>query len=461
MTVFVNRILNMKKIKAIGFDMDYTLVRYHTKAFEELTHKEVLKRLVEVKNYPKEIVDFKFDFDLIIEGLVIDRQRGNILQLNRYGKVKICHHGIKPMPFREQKEIYGNTIIELGEQHVQALDTSFAVSNGVLYSQLVDFKDKGGDLPDYEVMSYDIKEVLDICHSDGTLKDQVKDDMDKYIITEPNMVQQLEKYKSYGKKLFIATNSDYNYCKALLDHTINPYLKEHKHWSELFEITVTLTCKPRFFLDNNAFLKVNPETELMSNWDKKLEPGIYQGGCASKLQKDLELEEDEILYLGDHIYGDVVSLKKSINWRTALILEPLTNEIEALKKSKPVQEKIDSLMIEKEVCEKSLNELDALKYQDKKNVSKEDFNALFTKIESINSQISLELDKYNKNFNSYWGQSMRAGQEESRFADQVEKYACIYMSRVSDLLSYSPRTYFRPQKRILQHERLASGENKS
>jgi len=456
MTVFVNRILNLKKIKAIGFDMDYTLVRYHTKAFEELTHGEVLKKLVEIKNYPKEVLDFPFDFDLIIEGLVIDRQRGNILQLNRYGKVKLCHHGSKPMPFREQKEIYGNRIIELGEQHVQALDTSFAVSNGVLFAQLVDLKDKGSDLPDYEVMSYDIKEMLDICHSDGTLKDQVKEDLAKYIIHEPEMVHQLEKYKSYGKKLFIATNSDFNYCKALLDYTITPHLKEHKHWSELFEITVTLTCKPRFFLDNNAFLKVDPETGLMSNWDSKLEPGIYQGGSALKLQKDLGLEEDDILYMGDHIYGDVVSLKKSINWRTALVLEALSTEIDALKKSAPIQDKIDKLMEDKEICEVELNELDAKKYQDNQTVSKEDFDQLFTKIENINSQISERLDEYNQFFNQNWGQAMRAGQEESRFADQVEKYACIYMSKVSDLLSYSPRTYFRPQKRILQHERLTS-----
>ena len=30
MGVYINRILNMKKIKAIGFDMDHTIVRYNT-----------------------------------------------------------------------------------------------------------------------------------------------------------------------------------------------------------------------------------------------------------------------------------------------------------------------------------------------------------------------------------------------------------------------------------------------
>jgi hypothetical protein len=79
-------------------------------------------------------------------------------------------------------------------------------------------------------------------------------------------------------------------------------------------------------------------------------------------------------------------------------------------------------------------------------------NRVFSDIESTNSEISSLLDKYKTFFNPHWGELMRSGSEESRFADQVEKYACIYMSKVSDLLNYSPKTYFRPHKRILPHE---------
>jgi hypothetical protein len=37
-------------------------------------------------------------------------------------------------------------------------------------------------------------------------------------------------------------------------------------------------------------------------------------------------------------------------------------------------------------------------------------------------------------------------------ADQVEKYACLYVAKISDLMDYSPRTYFRPNRRVLPHE---------
>ncbi len=79
MGIYVNRTLNMKQIAAIGFDMDYTLVRYDSVAFEEMTYKEIIKKLIDVKKYPALVKDLKFNFDLAIRGLVIDKPHGNIL----------------------------------------------------------------------------------------------------------------------------------------------------------------------------------------------------------------------------------------------------------------------------------------------------------------------------------------------------------------------------------------------
>ena len=50
--VFVNRTLNLRKIKYIGLDMDHTLVRYNSQAFEMLAHQSMVKKLVEQKKYP-------------------------------------------------------------------------------------------------------------------------------------------------------------------------------------------------------------------------------------------------------------------------------------------------------------------------------------------------------------------------------------------------------------------------
>jgi FMN phosphatase YigB (HAD superfamily) len=78
----------MKKIKAIGFDMDYTIVRYNTEAFERFTHQATLKKMVTEKNYPEEILALEFEFNRVIQGLVIDKKKGNLLKVSRFGKVK-------------------------------------------------------------------------------------------------------------------------------------------------------------------------------------------------------------------------------------------------------------------------------------------------------------------------------------------------------------------------------------
>lgn len=73
-------------------------------------------------------------------------------------------------------------------------------------------------------------------------------------------------------------------------------------------------------------------------------------------------------------------------------------------------------------------------------------------ITEIDTQISQLIKKQQSLYNPNWGQLMRAGNEESYFAYQMERYACVYMSKISDLFDLSPRTYFRAPRRPLSHE---------
>ena len=51
------------------------------------------------------------------------------------------------------------------------------------------------------------------------------------------------------------------------------------------------------------------------------------------------------------------------------------------------------------------------------------------------------------------GLTFKEGNENSRFAEQVEDYACIYTSRVSNFVNYSPMQYFRSLRAAMPHER--------
>ena len=60
--VFVNRILNLKKIKYIGLDMDHTLIRYKIKNFETLVYTMIVENLIKEKKYPVGLRKLQFNF---------------------------------------------------------------------------------------------------------------------------------------------------------------------------------------------------------------------------------------------------------------------------------------------------------------------------------------------------------------------------------------------------------------
>ncbi len=455
MGIYVNRTLNMKQISAIGFDMDYTLVRYDLEAFEVMTYKEIKKKLIEIKGYPKIVGDFKFLLNLAIRGLVIDKPNGNVLKLSTYSKVKHVYHGLNDMDFKTQQKIYQGLTIDLNDSDRFAIvDTSFSIAYCVLYMQIVDLKDKHPELklPDYKTIEEDLLEALDTSHRDGTLKGEVKKNVKKYIVQDPDSVEALEKFKRHGKHLWVITNSDYEYSKLLLDYAINPFLKENKSWQELFNIVVTAANKPKFFTDKLPLLKVDPKSGLMRNHHGQIEDGIYQGGCAQTIQKSSGLSGEQILYLGDHIYGDVLQIKKTCNWRTALVIDELIHETEANKKSAPISAEINVLMKQKIKMEQELDELFDREQEKGKKPDKSKLQDHFHKIEKVDKKIGKLIRAHTQHFNAHWGETMRAGVEPSRLAGQIEKYACIYMAKVSDFIDYSPRTYFRPKKKMLPHE---------
>ncbi|HEX4924907.1 MAG TPA: HAD-IG family 5'-nucleotidase [Bdellovibrionales bacterium] len=452
--VFINRTLNVKKLKYLGFDMDHTLVRYNSAAFEELAHSAMIDKLIKLRNYPAEIRNLKFDYSRSIRGLVIDKKNGNILKLNRFGAIRASYHGTAKIGFEEQKQIYKSIYIDLGDSHnYSAIDTAFSTSFAVLYAQLVDFKDKAAPdrLPTYEAISNDLDYCLDGAHSDGSLKDTVRNNLDKFIIKDPEAVVNLERYKKHDKKLFVLTNSDYHYTKLLLDYAINPFLKDHKSWIDLFEIVITRAKKPRFFYDNLDFFKVDPVTGRMENHYGPLTKGVYQGGCATAMTNSLGVGGDDILYIGDHIYHDVLRIKKDCNWRTALVVEELDDEIAKIRAAAPYDKQIAELMNEKQPFEDEYLEL-STRQKEGATINDKRLHELQETVNKIDAKISGLILKREALFNAYWGEIMRVGNEESYFARQIENFACIYMAKLGDFLACSPRSYFRAHRVTLPHE---------
>ena len=429
--------------------MDYTLARYKIDAFEGFMHSLAVSRLVADYGYPRKIKELHFDRERAIVGLVIDKRYGNLIKISRFGTVKMAYHGLKEIDFRERTQLYRKQVITLGDPDFTSLDSAFELSTGILFSQLIELREEGEKLPDYRQIIDDIQSCIDSLHKDGTLKSAIKSDFKRFVDLDERTAHMLERLKSYSKKLILITNSDFDYTRPLMNYVINPFLKEWKSWDKIFDIVITHAEKPLFFESNRRFLKIDPETGMMSNHEGLISPGFWQGGSFDTLEKSLGIQGDEVLYIGDHIYGDMVSIKKLCAWRTGLVLCELDNELKAIQASRNIQKEIDRLMRRKTEIETMSDKAEMDRhYGGKTRLPPE----LISEQDKLNTHISSLLDKLKPNFNTYWGEILRAGTEESRYADQVEKYACIYMTRVSDLYACSPRAYLRPPRRQMAHE---------
>ena len=138
---------------------------------------------------------------------------GNALKLSRFGKVKKAFHGKRELSFSETQKVYQKLVIDLNDPNIQSLDTSFSISNGVIFLSLVEEKNNGLELPSFYQMAKDIKEMIDLVHRDGTLKNEVKKNPDHYLIKNPETVELLENLKRWKE------NSSYHELRILLHET--------------------------------------------------------------------------------------------------------------------------------------------------------------------------------------------------------------------------------------------------
>jgi hypothetical protein len=63
-----------------------------------------------------------------------------------------------------------------------------------------------------------------------------------------------------------------------------------------------------------------------------------------------------------------------------------------------------------------------------------------------------ELRRMHAGFHPVWGQMMKAGNQNSRFAHQLERYACLYTSHARNLLAYSPAKSYRGLSDAMPHD---------
>ncbi|MEP7028118.1 MAG: HAD-IG family 5'-nucleotidase [Candidatus Eisenbacteria bacterium] len=318
--VFVNRNLRFSQIGAIGFDLDHTLAHYDALPIEKLAFDQTKRKLVEKKGYPREVLRFRYDPEFVVRGLVVDKARGNLIKMDYFRYVGRATHGTRRMDSEERARTYNERPGRFSGEQFVSVDTLFHLPEVHLYLLLIDWFEATGQTPDFLALYNDVREMIDEAHRDGTLKSIITRNVGNFVRRDAELPVLLDEFRRAGKKLFLLTNSDHAYSNALLTHLLEDR-KGGRSWERFFDLLVYDARKPAFFVGGAT---VAPPQEAPSA------TGVpsYTGGGALHLESRLGVSGDGILYFGDHTYGDILRSKKSLGWRTAMIVPEVMREVE-------------------------------------------------------------------------------------------------------------------------------------
>lgn len=480
--IFCNRELRMDGIRAVGFDMDYTLAQYQQPAFDQLAFDGAKEKLVTQLGYPEEVLEFEYDHTAWTRGLIIDTQRGNFLKIDRHKYVRVAYHGFERISPNTRKTLYSRTfnkVLSFSEKHFVNMDTLFQFVDAHLFASLIDLKDNGEydvlDLKTYEEIYREIRECVDLCHRDGVIKDEVAINPDKYIVLDQGLIPMLKRFRDEGIKVFIVTNSYWEYTVTVMNYLyhgkrVSDARQKENEWLDLFDLVICGSCKPAFMLDPylNLF-RVNYKDGTLRNTDgvyeieamnpsgaeKFLQQGkVFQGGNWMHLHKLLEVEAgEEILYVGDHLYSDVLRSKRTLGWRSAFIMPELEDEMRVFANNVHIARNIvamrqlrDELCLYSEEIRRTWDPNDAKTAKVIEGLEEDD--------RKIKTKLTELADKWHQAHHPVWGAMFNAGYQDSRFAFFVGNYACLYTSKATNLGLCSAERAFRTSAEGLPHDKL-------
>ncbi|CAH8606308.1 unnamed protein product [Dicrocoelium dendriticum] len=456
--IFVNRSLQLDTIRFFGFDMDYTLAQYKSPAYEELAFDILKHRLVHI-GYPEEILSFQYEPAFPVRGLWFDRMYGTFLKIDQFGNVLRCLRGFKLVQGEQLRAMYPNKFIKYDEKRIEIMNTLFSLPEIHMLSCIIHFlttdpshvlQEKGvmkGNLyMSYTSIYEDVRAARDWMHQ-GELKRRTLADLHRYLDQDNRLCTLLDRLRSNGAKVFILTNSGFDYTNGIMTHILEIPRPDGtiRKWTSYFDYIVIDAKKPDFFQEGTILRVVAQVTGQRSigHHMGALQTGqIYSGGSCEVFSNLIGARGKDVLYVGDHIFGDILKSKKTVGWRTYLVIPELANEIYVWKKKKALFDRLQEL---DNCLENSYRDMNI------SSVAKPDVGDIQREIREVAHRME---DSY-----GLLGSIFRNGSRHTFFSSQVLRFADIYSFCCINLMYYPLCYMFRAPPMLMPHESTVSHED--
>lgn len=465
--VFVNRTLRMESIRYIGFDLDWTLADYHRQPLEELTFKLTVERLIQHHGYPESVLQAKLRPDFPRRGLLIDKEAGTVLRMNRHRYVNLAYHGRERLGRRELKRLYRYEPIQPSSKRFYHLDSLFELPEANLYSELIELANRsnGHDLPSSWQIFDDVRAAIDWVHGHGDLKSSVIADVSRYLKRDPELGIALLRLALGGRRLILLTNSEWHYAEAVCAFLFDGLLPGLENWRDLFDLVLVRSKKPEFFRSHQPFIELAGDGSPNGQADVPAWGGAYKHGSLEGLMRLIGEPGERVLYVGDHIYGDIVSSKLESTWRTALIVRELEEEIirrqelaDEIRHASELKQRLTDLGHDMDhlrdvlLLYRQQQEYDPEAWRGASASTRQSLQGIVAQHRETLGEQAQWADRIARQFNPYWGSFFKQGVSKTRFSSQLETYSCLYTSRVSNFSFYGTHRYFRVTRDPMMHE---------
>ncbi|MBI2568517.1 MAG: HAD-IG family 5'-nucleotidase [Candidatus Schekmanbacteria bacterium] len=468
-SVFTNRTLRLEKIRYVGFDLDWTLADYVRSTTLALIFDLSRDRMVQDLGYPEALREVRFDSSFARRGLLIDRQAGTVIKMNRHRFVGRAYLGKRRLDDSERKRLYRHDPINPASDRFYHVDSLFELPEVNLYAELIELSQRPENrehFPAPERIFADVRQIVDTVHRDGTLKKLILAEPQRFLERDREVALALQRFALGGRRLMLITNAEWFYTKAICSYLFDGILPGVHSWLDLFDLVVVSARKPSFFRSKVPFQQIDADGKVLGSCTLPSWKGTYTGGCRDGLAGLLGDNGEEVLYVGDHIHSDIVATKIGSTWRTALIVSELEEEI--LRREELVTQERQLLQLKRELSALG-HQMDdardvltleqmlaALSNNGSGNERCAQLEVLLADYErrhrELRSRAAALREYLSSSFNPYWGSVFRQGGNKSRFGNQVSDFACIYSSRVSNFARYGTFHYFRVGHDAMVHE---------
>ena len=158
--------------------------------------------------------------------------------------------------------------------------------------------------------------------------------MPRFVSKDDRLPLMLMGIKENGGKTFLVTNSDWWYANIIMTFLLGT------SWLSFFDLVLVSARKPLFFSTGSPLMYV--DTMTGSVVDRMVgDVVVYSGGDHNTVTRLLGARGPDVLYCGDHLFGDVVRCKKLCEWHTMLVVPSLKQEVRG-----PIMMKTGSLFRE-------------------------------------------------------------------------------------------------------------------